>query len=156
MLQIKAITAEGEQLNNIRGLFSSYLQELDENLCFQDFDNERSDPLKKYGPPAGALFLAYWNDEVAGCIALQDIGNGVSEMKRLYVKPSYRGYNIGEALAVHLVHTALQLGYHTMKLDTLQKLQPAIRLYKKLGFSETTAYYSNPIRGVVYMEKPLG
>ncbi len=155
MLTIQSITAEGEGLNMIRELFSEYQKELDENLCFQSFDDEMRDPLKKYAAPKGALFLAYWNDDVAGCIALKDLGNGSCEMKRLYVKPSFRKHKIGEALSIHLIAAAKGIGYTSMKLDTLQKLQPAIHLYKKLGFEETTAYYPNPISGVVYMEKTL-
>jgi len=155
MLKIKAVTQEGKGLDIIRELFSSYQKELGEDLCFQSFDAELLDPLKKYGPPRGVLFLAYWNDQVAGCIALQDIGDAACEMKRLYVTPELRKHKIGEALAGHLLNTAKQLGYNVMKLDTLQKLQPAIRLYQKLGFNITTAYYKNPIAEVVYMEKVL-
>jgi ribosomal protein S18 acetylase RimI-like enzyme len=155
MLTIKAITTEGEELGIIRSLFRDYQHELNEDLCFQSFDDELQHPLNKYAPPKGALFLAYWNNDVAGCIALQDIGRGNCEMKRLYVKPSLRKHKIGEALAIKILHTAKSLGYSTMKLDTLQKLQPAIRLYKKLGFTETDSYYNNPIVEVVYMEKNL-
>jgi ribosomal protein S18 acetylase RimI-like enzyme len=155
MLTIQSIIAEGKELDLIRELFTNYQKELDEDLCFQSFDAELQNPLKKYAPPKGTLFLACWNNEVAGCIALQDLEGGVCEMKRLYVKPDFRKHKIGEALTLHLLKTAKDIGYTTMKLDTLQKLQPAIQLYKKLGFIETTAYYPNPIIGVVYMEKSL-
>jgi putative acetyltransferase len=155
MLQIKAITAEGKELDIIRRLFADYQSELNEDLCFQSFEDELRDPLKKYGPPKGALFLAYWNNEVAGCVALHDMGNAVCEMKRLYVKPPFRKNQVGRALAVLILDTAREKGFQTMKLDTLQKLQPAIKLYEQLGFHETTAYYENPINGVVYMEKEL-
>lgn len=155
MLHIKAITAEGKELEIIRELFADYQKELDEDLCFQSFEAELDDPLAKYAPPEGALFLAYWNDDVAGCIALQYLDEGVCEMKRLYVKPDFRKHRIGEALSLHLMSVAKALGYHTMKLDTLQKLQAAIHLYKKIGFEQTAAYYANPIAGVVYMQKSL-
>lgn len=126
-----------------------------EDLCFQNFEEELQYPLKKYSPPTGALFLCYYNNAIAGCIALQNIGNKNCEMKRLYVVPAYRKNKIGEALVLHLLQVARQLGYANMKLDTLQKLQAAIALYFKLGFTETTAYYPNPIEGVIYMEKKL-
>jgi putative acetyltransferase len=155
MLDIKAITSEGEELDIIRRFFKDYQAELEVDLCFQQFDAELLDPLKKYAPPSGALFLATWNNEVAGCIALQDLGHKVCEMKRLYVKPSFRKHRIGEALALRLLHTAKGLGYTTMRLDTLQKLQPAIKLYQKLGFHKANAYYQNPNADVVYMEKTL-
>jgi ribosomal protein S18 acetylase RimI-like enzyme len=155
MLQIKTITAEGEELNIIRELFNDYQNELNEDLCFQGFENELKEPLKKYGLPKGALLLAYWNNHVAGCIALHDLGNDVCEMKRLYVKPEFRKHKIGQTLVMQVLDVAKQFGYTSMKLDTLQKLQPAIELYKKFGFKETTAYYQNPIEAVVYIEKIL-
>lgn len=156
MLQIVPVTAEGEKMEEIRSLFREYEQELGENLCFQSFEQELADPLKKYGPPRGALYLAMWKDAPAGCIALMPLQEqGVCEMKRLYVRPAYRRHHIGHALVNQLLQQATALGYHTMKLDTLRKLQPAIALYKRCGFTATTAYYSNPLEGVVYMEKVL-
>jgi len=145
-------------MNEIRTLFQEYEKELDENLCFQSFEAELKDPLKKYGSPKGILYIAEWNHEVAGCIALTDISTTLStvcEMKRLYVRPQFRKHKIGKAMVEQLMKDAEELGYKTMKLDTLQKLQPAITLYKQYGFTETTAYYENPLPGVVYMEKQL-
>ena len=118
------------------------------------------------------MYIAEWNHEVAGCIALTDISENIStalngaadastmlstvcEMKRLYVRPQFRKHKIGKAMVEQLMKDAEKLGYTTMKLDTLQKLKPAIILYKQYGFTETTAYYENPLPGVVYMEKQL-
>lgn len=154
MLQIVPIGEESPALDIIRALFRAYEQELDENLCFQSFEAELKDPLKKYGPPAGALLLAYWEQEIAGCIALTPMTEAATcEMKRLYVKPAFRKYGIGKQLANELLKIAAEKGYTTMRLDTLEKLQPAIRLYEQLGFERITAYYNNPLPGVVYMEK---
>jgi len=155
MTTIQLITEEGMQMDAIRQLFRSYEQELGENLCFQSFEEELKDPLKKYGPPSGVLYLALYNNEPAGCIALTPLEEGVCEMKRLYVKPEYRRYKIGKELVELLLNDAVKLGYKKMKLDTLEKLQAAIALYKQHGFTETTAYYENPLKGVVYMEKEL-
>jgi len=159
MLAIKIVTTEGEALNIVRELFTAYQQELDEDLCFQSFNDELKDPLKKYGPPSGTICLAYYNDVPAGCIALMPLPDEqerkICEMKRLYVKPDFRSKKIGVALVEKLLNTAKELGYQTMKLDTLQKLQPAIRLYKQYGFTETTSYYKNPLPEVVYMQKEL-
>jgi putative acetyltransferase len=169
MLQLIQIKEEGILMDEIRTLFQEYEKELDENLCFQSFEAELKDPLKKYGSPKGVLYMAQWNEEVAGCIALTDISENiptpvkdgssslstVCEMKRLYVRPQFRKYKIGKAMVEQLMKDAAQLGYTTMKLDTLQKLQPAITLYKQYGFTETTAYYKNPLPSVVYMEKRL-
>jgi ribosomal protein S18 acetylase RimI-like enzyme len=154
MLHIEHITDEGDQLNIIRSLFREYEKELDENICFQSFEAELKDPLQKYAPPSGDLMLAYWNNEPAGCIALTKMKEEHScEMKRLYVKPMFRKNNIGKILVEKLLQSAKEKGYTTMRLDTLQKLESAIRLYKNFGFKNISAYYNNPLPGVVYMEK---
>ncbi len=155
MTSIQSITTEGTALEQVRELFRAYSSELAVDLCFQSFDAELTNPLQKYGAPAGALFLAYYHDEPAGCIALQQIEPGVCEMKRLYVRPDYRQYGIGRLLVSRLLEAAAALQYTTMKLDTLDRLTAAIALYRQYGFVETTAYYSNPLEGVVYMEKRL-
>lgn len=156
MIELVAVTAEGVLLDEARTLFREYEKELDENLCFQSFEAELNDPLKKYGPPRGVLYIAKWNDAVAGCIALYPLqNNDECEMKRLFVRPSFRKHKIGKIMVEQLLKDAVALGYKTMKLDTLEKLQPAIQLYKQYGFAETTAYYKNPLTGVVYMEKQL-
>ena len=154
MLRIQKISSDVAALETVRQLFLEYADELQENLCFQSFDAEVKDPLKKYGPPKGALFIAYWNDEPAGCIALQPLKEeGVCEMKRLYVKPAFRKYGIGKALVEQLLEASRQLGYRSMRLDTLARLHPAIKLYEQYGFKVINAYYENPLPGVVYMER---
>lgn len=156
MLTIIQITQEGKQLNEVRTLFREYENELNADLRFQYFDDELDNPLYKYGNPKGALLLAYWNNEIAGCIALQPLQEeGICEMKRLFVRPVFRNYKIGEALANEIVRIAKKLGYTTMKLDTLDRLEAALQLYKKMDFVVTNAYYENPLDGVVYMEKVL-
>jgi len=156
MLRIKRITEEGGELEIIRSLFREYEKELDENICFQSFEAELEDPLEKYGEPAGDLILAYWDEEVAGCIAMTPMKEeGVCEMKRLYVKPGFRNKKIGRQLSEMLIELARSKNYTTMRLDTLQKLEPAIKLYHSLGFKNISAYYHNPLPGVVYMEKQL-
>ena len=156
MLRIQKIASDVAALETVRQLFLEYADELQENLCFQSFDAELKDPLKKYGPPRGALFIAYWNEEPAGCIALQPLKEeGVCEMKRLYVKPAFRKYGIGRSLVEQLITESYQLGYTEMRLDTLERLKPAISLYKNLGFENTQAYNENPLSGVVYMEKKI-
>jgi putative acetyltransferase len=156
MLTIIQITQEGKQLNEARTLFREYENELNADLRFQYFDDELDNPLYKYGNPKGALLLAYWNNEIAGCIALQPLQEeGICEMKRLFVRPVFRNYKIGEALANEIARIAKKLGYTTMKLDTLDRLEAALQLYKKMDFVVTNAYYENPLDGVVYMEKVL-
>ena len=139
MLRIQHITTEGLELNACIGLFQDYANELNEDLCFQKFDDQLENPLKKYGLPLGSLLLAYWNNEPVGCVALTNITNTTTsqqqeenvaltcEMKRLYVKPQYRKYKIGEALVNEILLQAKQLNYTVIKLDTLERLQTAIQ-----------------------------
>ncbi len=154
MLHIKHIITEGKELDIIRELFREYEKELNEDICFQSFEEELKDPLKKYGLPDGDLLLAYWNDEVAGCIALKKMKDaGACEMKRLYVKPGLRKNKIGRLLIEELLSSAKERNYEKMRLDTFEKLQAAVHLYKQFGFNNISAYYENPLPGVVYMEK---
>jgi len=157
MIQIKHITIEGAELETARHLFKEYSDELAVDLCFQSFEAELKDPLKKYGQPNGSLLLAYYNGMAVGSVALQPLAEeGVCEMKRLYVQPAFRKFKIGDALVDGILKEAIKLGYTKMKLDTLERLQAAIHLYLKYGFEITTAYYHNPLPEVVYMEKKLG
>ncbi len=155
MVRVEKIEDENG-LDEIRMLFKEYLEELNEDLCFQRTDEELVSPLKKYSPPDKSLLLAYINDTPAGCIALQPLKEeGVCEMKRLYVRPGYRGKGIADTLVEKLLVEAKQKGYKKMVLDTLERLQPAIKLYIKHGFVNTSAYYQNPLPGVVYMQRSL-
>lgn len=156
MLDIQKVTTEGPALESIKSLFKAYLGELNEDLCFQSFDSEIDNPLYKYSAPTGALFIAYYNAMPVGCIALQPLQEAYTcEMKRLYVAPDYRKLGVGDALVKILLQEAQSLGYATMKLDTLERLQAAIQLYQKFGFETVTAYYDNPLPSVVYMQKKL-
>lgn len=156
MLRIKHITEEGRELDIIRDLFREYEKELNEDICFQSFEDELREPLKKYGLPHGDLILAYWNGEVAGCIALTKMKEpGACEMKRLYVKPGFRKNKIGRLLIEELLNSAKERNFAKMRLDTFLKLQAAVHLYEQFGFKNISAYYNNPLQGVVYMEKDL-
>ena len=156
MLRIQHIVEEGIELNLIRDLFREYEKELEEDICFQSFEEELKNPLKKYGPPGGDLLVAYWQNEAAGCIALTKLTEGETcEMKRLYVRPDFRNNKIGKILVEKLIESAKNKGYTKMRLDSLHKLETAIRLYRDFGFENISAYYENPLSGVVYMEKQL-
>jgi GNAT superfamily N-acetyltransferase len=149
-------SAEDVRTEVIIRLFSQYLRELGEELGFQQVDAELENPVKKYGPPAGVLLLAYIDGRPAGCVALQPLPEKETcEMKRLFVLPEFRGYKLGRILAEAIVQKAADMGYRVMKLDTLDRLQPAIALYQRMGFTETSPYYNNPLEGVVYMQKQL-
>jgi len=99
MLDIQKVTKQGSALESVKDLFKAYLEELNEDLCFQSFDSEIDNPLYKYSAPTGALFIATYNATPVGCIALQPLLEAhTCEMKRLYVVPAYRNLNIGDAL----------------------------------------------------------
>lgn len=156
MQTITLVNQEGKELDIVRNLFLEYATELNENLCFQSFEAEVINPLKKYGEPAGCILLGLINGEPAGCIALMPLPEpGACEMKRLYVKPDHRKSGLGKQLVTHLIELAKAKGYKKMQLDTLQRLTSAITLYERFGFTHTTPYNVNPIADVVYMEKAL-
>jgi len=143
-----------------RTLMREYADFLGEDLSFQGFAQELAGLPGKYAPPAGALFLARIPDrraesEAAGCVALRKLSPGVCEMKRLFVRPCHRGHGIGRLLAQRVIEEARGLGYKAMRLDTLERLQSAVALYRSLGFVQIPPYYETPIAGVMFWEKSL-
>jgi putative acetyltransferase len=153
---IEHVTADSQGLDDARQLFTEYVNELNEDLAFQSLGEELKDPLKKYGPPAGSLYLVYDKQTPVACVALQPLQEpGTCEMKRLFVRPAYRKEGLGEKLVALIVKDATDRGYRKMVLDTLDRLRPAIALYEKHGFTRTAPYYENPLPGVVYMQKEL-
>ena len=137
-------------------LFREYEAWLGLDLCFQGFEEELKNLPGKYEPPTGRLYLAYADDELAGCIAMRDLGDGVCEMKRLFVRDSFRGRRIGQTLIERLISDARAIGYDRMRLDTFPpKMGKAVRLYESYGFHEIPAYYNNPNEGVLFMELVL-
>jgi putative acetyltransferase len=139
----------------IRDLFREYEQVLQVDLCFQGFEGELAGLPGKYDPPQGCLLLAFANDQPAGCVAMRPLAQGVCEMKRLYVRPAFAGQGLGKKLALTVIERAVAAGYARMRLDTLEKLRPALGLYAGLGFRKCPAYYDNPLPGVVYLERDL-
>jgi ribosomal protein S18 acetylase RimI-like enzyme len=143
------------QVQSARALFREYQAYLGVDLCFQSFEQELAALPGEYAPPGGRLLLALWGGEVAGCIALRDLGQGVCEMKRLFVRPAFHGKGIGWTLARRIVEEARQAGYRHMRLDTLPQMQKAQALYETLGFHDIPAYRPNPNAGTRYMELVL-
>ncbi|WP_044170625.1 GNAT family N-acetyltransferase [Flectobacillus major] len=154
-MQLRYIQYSPEELQEVKDIFLEYAQNLNVDLCFQRFEQELETLSKIYAPPQGCIILAYHGQEVAGCIALKPIAEGVCEMKRLYVKNAFRGHSLGRKLAQEAISFAKQNGYQTMKLDTLTTLHEAIGLYKSLGFQETPPYTFNPLDNVLYFELNL-
>ncbi|HET6646541.1 MAG TPA: GNAT family N-acetyltransferase [Pyrinomonadaceae bacterium] len=146
-----------EDVESARELFTEYSAWLGINLCFQNFEKEVAELPGDYVPPAGRLFLAIEGDQVAGCVALRRLGNdGLCEMKRLYVRPEFRGRGLGRELTRAVINAAHEVGYDRMRLDTLPgKMDRAIAMYRSLGFQEIDAYYDNPVAGATFMELSL-
>jgi ribosomal protein S18 acetylase RimI-like enzyme len=144
-----------EHLENVRELFVEYAESLGFDLCFQDFETELATLPGDYAPPDGRVVLAIHGDQVAGCVALRRFNESACEMKRLYVRPAFRGTGLGRRLAVHIIEQAGQIGYDEMLLDTVPRMTEAIALYESLGFEETRSYRHNPIEGTKFMRLAL-
>jgi ribosomal protein S18 acetylase RimI-like enzyme len=154
MLSIRnADTAD--RIDDVRSLFREYAASLPVDLDFQDFAREFESLPGPYAPPDGCLLLALWEDEVAGCAGLRRLEGDVCEMKRLFVKPSFRRQGIGRALCVTIIEAAKKEGYRAMRLDTLPSMQEALALYRSFGFRSTLPYRFNPVEGSSYLELDL-
>ena len=148
-----AIPAEIEA---VRVPFLDYARSLGFSLCFQGFDAELAGLPGAYTPPAGALLVARDGGEIVGCVGLRPQMGDRCEMKRLYVRPAFRGTGLGRRLAEAAVAAARAAGYARICLDTLESMPEARSLYAGLGFREIPAYYHNPLPGVIYCELDLG
>jgi N-acetylglutamate synthase and related acetyltransferases len=151
-----------ENKREIKELFLEYTEMLVKNdsdfakyLELQNYDSELEHLEDKYGLPDGRLYIVKVNDEVAGCIGLRKIDNENCEMKRLYVKPKFRGHKISNKLVEIIIEDAKKIGYKNMLLDTFPFLNGAIYLYKKFGFKEIESYNNSPMDTLIYMKLDL-
>ncbi|PYM30898.1 MAG: GNAT family N-acetyltransferase [Candidatus Rokuibacteriota bacterium] len=142
-------------IERARSLFREYETSLGVDLCFQGFEQELAGLPGAYAPPSGRLLLAVDDGRPAGCVALRPLGADGCEMKRLYVRPEFRGRRVGRLLAERVIAEARAIGYPRMRLDTLPSMKEAIPLYRSLGFAEIGPYYANPVPGALFMERAL-
>jgi putative acetyltransferase len=141
------------QIAQARELFLEYAQSLGFSLCFQNFDQELAGLPGDYAPPSGRLLLAEVEGQLAGCVALHKLGNQICEMKRLYLRPEFRGKGAGRALADAIVAEARSIGYERIRLDTVEPvMKDAVAMYRRIGFQEIAPYCENPMPGALYME----
>jgi len=154
---LKIFQAESSShIAQARELFLEYAGSLGFNLCFQNFDKELAGLPGEYATPEGRLLLAECDGQLAGCVALHKLSGEICEMKRLYLRPQFRGKGLGRSLAERIIAEARQVGYRRMRLDTVEPvMKDAVGIYRKLGFAEIEPYCSNPIPGALYMELQL-
>ncbi|MBK8522495.1 MAG: GNAT family N-acetyltransferase [Chitinophagaceae bacterium] len=142
-----------EAYKNAALLFKAYASWLNIDLGFQHFDKELKEIKVMYGEPGGGIILCKTMDEYIGCAGIRKIDSNTAELKRMFIKPAWQKLGIGKTLLEKAVELARELNYTTIRLDTLNYMTPAIKLYKNYGFYEIPAYYNNPNATAVYFEK---
>ncbi|MEP6874729.1 MAG: GNAT family N-acetyltransferase [Burkholderiales bacterium] len=149
----------GQAIEPAREILREYARSLAVDLCFQNFEDELASLPGEYAAPAGQLLLAYVDGALAACGGLRELADvdyaNACEMKRLYVRPAFRRFGLGRALAEALMDEARRAGYSAMLLDTLDEMESARELYATLGFEEIAPYYFNPIPGAHYLKADL-
>jgi len=144
------------QIAQARELLLEYAKSLGFSLCFQSFDQELAGLPGDYALPDGRLLLAEYDGRLAGCVVLHKLEPETCEMKRLYLRPQFRGKGLGRMLAETIISEARKIGYRRMRLDTVEPImKDAVALYRLLGFKEIAPYRPNPIEGAMYMELEL-
>ncbi len=144
-----------ELLKEVRALFKEYASSLGIDLSFQDFAHEIESLPGVYAPPSGALLVATVRGKVAGCVGVRRFEADICEMKRLFVRHSFRNRGVGRRLALASIEQGRALGYRLMRLDTVPWMREALGLYRSLGFVEIPPYRFNPVAGAVFLERRL-
>ena len=156
MLRITQVLSE-ETIAQARSLFREYASTIGVEVCLVDFDRELASLPGLYAPPEGRLLLANQEgpagaEQLIGCAALRKLEPDTCELKRLYVRPAFRGLGAGRELVKQLIDEARGIGYRRMLLDTLPSMREAHKIYRTLGFREIPSYQKNPIPGSLFFE----
>lgn len=147
--------ARADDLNDVRTLLREYRDEFESDTCFGTFDDELESLPGLYARPGGLIVLGFERRKPAACACLRPLTKRDCEMKRLYVRPEARGSGIGQALVRRLLREARNMGYSTLKLDTLASMEAAIRLYARMGFKQIPPYAGQPKTGVICFERKI-
>lgn len=154
MLEIREANSEADYAF-AKQLIVDYATFLNINFDFQNLEQELSQLPQMYGPPKGAMLLAFSAETLAGGMGLRDLGDGYGEMKRLFVYPQFQGKGVGTALMQAFVQKGRELGYSALRLDTLPRLDRAYGLYQRFGFQAIAPYCYNPFPDAIFLELPL-
>ena len=153
---IEYILAENiDAYEKAKQLFQEYADYINIDLKFQKFDEELENLPVMYGAQNGGIILCKQDVRYIGCIAIRKIDDDTCELKRMYVRSTYREKGVGKNLLLNAIKLAQQLNYKKVRLDTLDYMTPAIRLYEECGFRKTAPYYHNPNTTAVFFEKSL-
>ncbi len=158
-LEIVPAYSYKEEINTLFTEYTNMLSEKEPSfqkyLEIQHYNEELEDLEMKYGLPDGRLYLAYYQKKLAGCIGLRRLDYKNCEMKRLYVRPNFRGKQIGSQLVHQVITDAKGIGYTYMLLDTLPFLKSAVRIYQEVGFYEIPCYNESPSDATIFMRLDL-
>jgi GNAT superfamily N-acetyltransferase len=155
LAEVDISLADTADLPAVRELLMEYADGLCFSLAFQGFGEELASLPGAYAPPRGALLVARAGTEAAGCVALRPLDPGICEMKRLFVRPPWRGSGLGARLVEAIVAEGRRLGYDRMRLDTTPEMAAAQSLYARLGFRDIAPYRENPVPGTRFLELTL-
>jgi GNAT superfamily N-acetyltransferase len=148
--------ASQEQIDQARAMFREYETWMDKALCFRDFEKELTELPGVYAPEDGRLLLGFFEDKLAGCVALRRLDENTCEMRRLFLRLEFHGKGLGRELAQKIIDEARSIGYTKMRLNTLPgKMDKALALYRSFGFREIPTYTNYPIPGAMFLELEL-
>jgi ribosomal protein S18 acetylase RimI-like enzyme len=153
-IQINIATSKIE-LENVHDLFLQYARLRNHDAALGNFTEELTNMPGKYASPKGTLLIAYFKNQPAGVVAFQPFAEGICEMKRMFVSPTFQGQYIGHSLLNELLSQARKSGYQKMYLDTHPWMKSAQHLYQKFGFHEIERYNDNPTPGIRFFALEL-
>ena len=150
------------QREELKPLYEEYARMLLEkdpafavSLDQQNYEEEITRLEEKYASPRGRMYLLYADEALAGCVGMKESDADHAELKRLYVRPQFRGHNLGEQMIRRIMEDAKEAGYHFLRLDTLPVLTTALALYRRMGFYEIPPYYNCLVPNTVFLEIAL-